>query len=220
MSYLTHLRNLSSHCYLLVLSEHSKVPEKHLQQVSSCRRICSCLYWHGAALLSCDQGHRILLGEVCASRLPHLGGFLEELPLLIVRLTVQILLLFICLLTSIIRNFSPSNHTGSLIIILFALYSLSGVITADHASSMEENSQADTCSRVRGMPSPAHLTLNRPLCPLTAYKTDGLPGLMSVGMTKHMGSSHKICHASLPANLTFLSYFILFDNLSSLRVFY
>lgn len=135
MSYLTHLRKLSSHSYLLVLSEHSKVSESHLWQVSSCRGIGSCLYWHGIALLSCDQGHRILLCDVCASGLSHLGGFLEELPLLIVTLTVQILLFIWLLLTSIIRSFSPSNHTGSLIITLFALYSLSRVITTDHASS-------------------------------------------------------------------------------------
>lgn len=51
------------------------------------------------------------------------------------------------------------------------------------AAEDAENSQADTCSRVRGMLSPAHLTLSRPLCPPTAYKTDGLPGLMSLWMT-------------------------------------
>lgn len=84
----------------------------------------------------------------------------------------------------------------------------------------QTNSQADTCSRARGMLSPAHLTLSRPLPSPTAYKTAGLLGLMSLWMTKHMGSSHKICHVSLPANLTFLSYCILFDNLNSLRVFY
>lgn len=88
------------------------------------------------------------------------------------------------------------------------------------AADDAENSQADTCSRVRGMLSPAHLTLSRPLPSPTAYKTAGLLGLMSLWMTKHMGSSHKICHVSLPANLTFLSYCILFDNLNSLRVFY
>lgn len=109
-----------------------------------------------------------------------MGGFLEELPLLTVMLTVQIVLLFIwLLLTSIIWSFSPSNHTGSLIITLFALYSLFGVITAEIAEN-EENSQADTCSRVRGMLSSARLTLSRPLPPPTAYKTDGLPGLMSL----------------------------------------
>lgn len=132
MPYLIHLRNPSSHCYLLVLLEHSKVSERHLQQVS--RRICSCLYWHRAALLSCDQGHYPPVRGLCVRPLT-LGGFLDELPLLTVMLTVQILLLFICLLTSIIWSSSPSNHTGSLIITLFALYSLSGVITAGHASS-------------------------------------------------------------------------------------
>lgn len=135
MSYLTHLRNPSSHCYLLVQSEHSEVSERHLWWVSSCRGICSRLYWHRTALLSCDQGHCILLCDIHASGLSHWGGFLEELPLLIVTLTVQILLPFVWLLISIIWSFSPSNHTGNLIITLFTLYSLSGVITADHASS-------------------------------------------------------------------------------------
>lgn len=87
------------------------------------------------------------------------------------------------------------------------------------AAEDAENSQAHTCSRVRGMLSPAHLTLSRPLPPPTAYKTDGLPGLMSCGW-QSTRASHKICHVSLPANLTFLSYCILFDNLNSLRAFY
>lgn len=69
MSYLTHLRKPSSHRYLFVLLEHSKVSERHLQQVSSCRGTCSFLYLHGTAPLSCDQGHRILLCDVPASGL-------------------------------------------------------------------------------------------------------------------------------------------------------
>lgn len=103
---------------------------------------------------------------------------------------------------------------------LFCTAYLELSLQTKQAAEDAENSQADTCSRVRGMPSPAHLTVSRPLPPPTAYKTDGLPGLMSLWMTKHMGSSHKICHVSLPANLTFLSYCILFDNLNSLRVYY
>lgn len=71
------------------------------------------------------------------------------------------------------------------------------------AAEDAENTQADTCSRGRGMLSQAHLTLSKPLPPPRANKTDGLPGLMSLWMTKHIGSSHKICHVSLPANLTF-----------------
>lgn len=93
MSYLTHLRNPSSHCYLLVQSEHSEVSERHLWWVSSCRGICSRLYWHrtmrysyvrsltlgwipgGTSTLDCDTYSSDLAAFCLAAHFHHLELF-------------------------------------------------------------------------------------------------------------------------------------------------
>lgn len=93
--------------------------------------------------LFCDKGHCIFLFSVHA-----LGRFLEEFPLLNMKLTAQILVLFIWLLISTIQSFSPSICTGSLIITLFTLHIIITAYLELPPWTMQgvedtENSQAD-----------------------------------------------------------------------------
>lgn len=148
MSYLIHLRNRSAQCHLLCYHNNpAEASERHHEQVSSHRGICSHLSCQRASLLPCDKGHHIYPYNL--QQASHTSVvFLEELPLLNATLTAHILLLFIWLLFSTVQSFPPSICTGCLIINLFALYI---IITAylelspwtTQAAEGTENNQAD-----------------------------------------------------------------------------
>lgn len=109
--------------------------------------------------LSCDKRHRVLPYNLREASHTWVVSWRNT------ALTAQILLLFIWLLFSTIRSFSPSICTGSLIIALFALYII--ITTAylelspwtTQAAEDTENNQADVHCWVTGTLSPAQLSL-------------------------------------------------------------